>query len=120
VPYDVAVQNIHRRWDENQAHDWCHTISNAQIVAVALLYGQGDFEKAVTRAVYPCFDTDCNGATVGSVMGMMLGAESLPSKWTSVLNDTVHTGLSGYHVSRISNLADEMYQLHVTAENSRR
>ena len=120
VPYDVAVQNIHRRWDENQAHDWCHTISNAQIVAMALLYGQGDFEKAVTRAVYPCFDTDCNGATVGSVMGMMLGAESLPSKWTSVLNDTVHTGLSGYHVSRISDLADEMYQLHVTAENSRR
>ena len=119
VTYDEAVQQIHQRWDENKAHDWCHTISNAQIVALALLYGEGDFEKAVTRAVYPCFDTDCNGATVGSIVGMMLGAESLPSKWTSVMNDTIHTGLSGYHVSKISQLADEMYGLHVAAVKTR-
>ncbi len=117
--YFEAVQHIHQRWDENKAHHWCHTISNAQIVAVGLLYGEGDFEKSVTRAVYPCFDTDCNGATVGSILGMMLGVESLPSKWTSVMNDTVHTGLSGYHVSKISRLSEEMFQLHMAAEKSK-
>ena len=115
TPYHEAVDRIHRRWDENQGHHWCHTISNAQIVALGLLYGEGDFEKAITRAVLPCFDTDCNGATVGSVMGMMLGVEALPSKWTSVMNDTVHTGLAGYHVSRISKLSEEMFELHQAA-----
>jgi len=116
TPYAEAVEHIHRRWDENQAHDWCHTVSNAQIVAMGLLYGEGDFEKAITRAVFPCFDTDCNGATVGSIMGMMLGVEALPAKWTNVMNDTIHTGLAGYQVSRISRLGEEMFELHRAAE----
>jgi ADP-ribosylglycohydrolase len=118
TPYEETVQRIHQRWNENDPHDWCHTISNAQIVALGLLYGDGDFEKAITRAVYPCFDTDCNGATVGSIMGMTLGVEGLPAKWTSVMNDTIHTGLTGYHVSKISQLAEEMFQLH-KAEQSK-
>ncbi len=118
MSYKGAVKQIHERWDENKGYDWCHTISNAQIVALALLYGEGDFEKAITRAVYPCFDTDCNGATVGSIVGMMLGAASLPSKWISLMNDTIHTGISGYHVSKISQLADEMYGLYAATESA--
>lgn len=113
--YHEAVHNIHHRWDEKESHDWCHAISNAQIVTLGLLYGEGDFEKSITRAVYPCFDTDCNGATVGSIVGMMLGAKALPSKWTDVMNDTIHTSVSGYQVNRISDLGDEMFQVHMTA-----
>jgi ADP-ribosylglycohydrolase len=60
-------------WDEYNQHHWCHTISNAQVVTIALLWSGGEFESAVTKSVWPGFDTDCNGATVGSVMGMILG-----------------------------------------------
>jgi hypothetical protein len=112
--YAKAVERLHQRWDERIVHHWCHTISNAQIVALGLLYGEGDFERSITRAVYPCFDTDCNGATVGSIVGMMLGAKALPSKWTDVMNDTVYTALSGYNVNQISALGNEMFQLHMT------
>lgn len=115
-PYAAAVQTLHQRWDETNWHHWCHTLSNAQIVALGLLYGEGNFERSITRAVYPGFDTDCNGATVGSILGMMLGARALPQKWTDVMNDTIHTGVSGYHVCKISDLGDEMFQLHVAAE----
>ena len=118
TPYAETVERIHRRWDESRAHDWCHTISNAQIVTMGLLYGDGDFEKAIARAVFPCFDTDCNGATVGSIMGMMLGAEALPPKWTSVMNDTIHTGVAGYTVGGISRLGEEMCELHTAALGS--
>lgn len=116
TPYTQAIERLHQRWDENRAHDWCHAISNAQIVALGLLYGEGDFEKAITRAVLPCLDTDCNGATVGSIMGMMMGVEALPSKWTSVMNDTIYTGLAGYEVSKISQLGKEMFELHRVSE----
>jgi len=51
-------------------------------------------------------------------MGMMLGAESIPSQWTGVMNDTIHTGVQGYHVCKISQLAEEMYSLHVAAETA--
>lgn len=115
VPYADTMQFIHQRWDETRPHHWCHTISNAQIVAMGLLYGEGDYERAITRTVLACFDTDCNGATVGSIMGMMLGAKALPEKWTGVMNDTIHTDLQGYQTTSISKLAEEMFQIHQTA-----
>ena len=110
--YFATLDYIHQRWDEYWSHHWCHTISNAQIVTMGLLYGEGDYEKAITRAVLTCFDTDCNGATVGSIMGMMLGANAIPEKWTGVMNDTLHTDLPGYQTSKISQLAEEMFQLY--------
>jgi len=111
--YDQAVARLHKQWDEHASHDWCHTNSNAQIVTMGLLYGEGDYEKAITRAVWPGFDTDCNGATVGSIMGMMLGAKALPAKWTKVMNDRLNTGVSGYHDVSISGTAAEMFQLYL-------
>ncbi|MBO4367651.1 MAG: ADP-ribosylglycohydrolase family protein, partial [Clostridia bacterium] len=65
--YDEAIQRISARWDEYNPHHWCHTISNAQIVAAALLYGGGELGTTLCKAVMPGFDTDCNGATAGSV-----------------------------------------------------
>jgi len=119
VPYAAAVDAIHRRWDETVPHAWCHTVANAQVVAVGLLYGEGDFGRAVSRAVGACFDTDCNGATVGSVMGMILGREALPHRWTDVLHDTLHTSLPEHPVRAISELAEETYRLHLAAQTSR-
>ena len=75
VDYDTAVYRLHEIWDETRAHDWCHTISNAMIVAIALLWGEQDYGKTICRAVQPCFDTDCNGATAGSVMGITSGPQ---------------------------------------------
>ena len=112
LPYDEAIRRIHHRWDEKNSHDWHHTIANAQIVAVALLWGEGEFGSTITQAVYPCFDTDCNGATAGSVEGMMLGASRIDRKWTDLMNDTLHTGVAGYHVVRISDLAAQTLRLH--------
>ena len=111
VGYDEAVARIHARWDENVSHDWCHTSSNAVICAVALLWGAGEFGASVCRAVQPCFDTDCNGATVGSIMGMMLGAAKVPARWASRLNDTLHTSLTGYPVVKITQIAGETFRL---------
>jgi hypothetical protein len=117
VEYLDCVAKIHKRWDEHSGHDWCHTISNAMIVALALLYGEMDFERTVTRAVFPCFDTDCNGATAGSIVGMILGASRLPRKWIGIMNDTLHTGVAGYHVVMISDLAMQTYQLASGADD---
>lgn len=105
VSYEDAVDNIHKEWNEADAHHWCHTISNAMIVTIGLLWGDLDFEKSIVRAVMPCFDTDCNGATVGSIVGMILGAKKLPAKWTDAVNDTLETGVAGYNHVKISDMA---------------
>lgn len=93
---------IHNKFDEYTQHGWCHTISNAMIVAAALLYGEGDYGKSICMAVETGFDTDCNGATVGSVIGMANGIESIPEYWTKPINDTLHTSIFGVDTVKIS------------------
>jgi len=106
--YEDAVGAIDGRWDENNGHHWCHTISNAQIVATALLWSEGDYATAISRAVLPGFDTDCNGATVGSVMGMILGGSGLPKELVGRLNDRIRTGVQGYLDCSIGEMARRM------------
>jgi ADP-ribosylglycohydrolase len=106
--FDAAVALIHARWDELTNHGWCHTLGNAQIVAAALLYGADDFSHTIGQAVMAGLDTDCNGATTGSLWGMMHGAAAIPEHWTKPLHDTLHTGIAGYNKVKISALAPEM------------
>ena len=111
ISYDDALKRIHSIWDENRMHDWCHTISNARIVTLALLWGGGDFGDSIAKAVQSGFDTDCNGATVGSIMGIIHGALRIPRKWTKIFNDTLETGVSDFHRVSVSEMAKETMHL---------
>ncbi|MBS1252861.1 MAG: hypothetical protein MAG451_01904 [Anaerolineales bacterium] len=70
-----------------------------------LLYGQSDFERSITIVVMGGWDTDCNGATVGSVVGATQGAQALPEKWVGPLNDRVRSYIIGYDNAHISELS---------------
>ena len=107
IDYDTASYRVHEIWKEERAHDWCHTISNAMIVAIGLLWGEQDYAKSICRAVQCCFDTDCNGATVGSILGILHGRKALPAKWVDVIHDTLHTGVTGYHTVKLADVARE-------------
>lgn len=97
-----CFNEIHTRYDEYSEHDWCHTISNAMIVVAALLYGEGDYGKSICMAVESGFDTDCNGATVGSILGMANGIESIPKYWSDPIKNTLHTSIFGVGTVKIS------------------
>jgi len=119
VDYDTTVYRIHEMWNEERAHDWCHTISNAMIVTAGLLYGEGDFGKTICSAVQPCFDTDCNGATTGSILGILHGRKALPAHWTDVLNDTLHTGVAGYNTVKLADITRDSLKVIATVAGSR-
>ena len=110
--YDEAVGRLHERCDEHSFHDWCHTLTNAQVVAVGLLWGEDQFESSICKAVQACFDTDCNGATVGSIHGMRHGLASIPDKWSGPLNDRLETAVMGYLLKPISELAKETFETY--------
>ena len=95
---------IHECYDEYTDHGWCHTISNAMIVTAALLYGGGDFGKSICLAVQTGFDTDCNGATVGSIVGMMFGASHIGDEWSDPLKGKLETSISGMGTVEIDTL----------------
>jgi ADP-ribosylglycohydrolase len=111
VDYDTAVYRLHELWNEKRGHDWCHTISNAMVVTIGLLYGEGDFVKSICRAVQPCFDTDCNGATVGSILGIIHGRKALPNKWVNIIQDTLLTGVTGHHAVHLADITRKSLQV---------
>ena len=101
---DEAFANIHARYNNENSHDWCHTISNALIVTASLLYGQGNFGKSICMAVETGFDTDCNGATVGSIVGMIYGIDNIGTEWTKPFNGVLETQILGHDKSTIDDL----------------
>ena len=86
-----------------------HTINNAALVVMALMCGRGDYETTIVTAVRGGWDTDCNGATAGSICGMILGAGALPEKWVGVLNDRLMSAVRGFEESAISDLAQRSH-----------
>jgi ADP-ribosylglycohydrolase len=85
--------------------------SPPMICALALLWGGGDFEKTLGIAVCAGFDTDCNGATTGCVIGMMAGAAKIPEKWKGPLNNKIKSGIDGFSLTEISELAERTLKM---------
>ncbi|MGI5959296.1 MAG: ADP-ribosylglycohydrolase family protein [Massiliimalia sp.] len=65
----------------------CHIIPNAGVVALALLYGEGDFSKSITICNMCGWDTDCNVANVGCILGVMNGLSGIEEKWKKPIHD---------------------------------
>lgn len=106
VTQEECFADIHAVWNDMSGHDWCHTISNALIVVAALLYGNGDYGKSICMAVETGFDTDCNGATVGSIIGMRNGENGIDEYWKAPTHGILDTTIFGASKSEISKMVD--------------
>ncbi len=66
---------------------------NLGFQTIGLLYGK-DFADALCKAVNCGYDTDCTGATLGALLGIISGKEGLPDKWIKPLSDKITTNSS--------------------------
>jgi ADP-ribosylglycohydrolase len=83
-----------------------HAINNAAACVAAVMLSDGEYERGITSAVKFAWDTDCNGATVGSILGAQLGLSRLPSSWISPLNDRIELGVGRHQDLKISELVE--------------
>jgi ADP-ribosylglycohydrolase len=93
-----------------------HTIPNAIVCVLAMLDGNGDFEKSIVRAVIGGLDTDCNGATVGSIAGAMTGAKAAPEKWVDPLHNTIDSAMPAFLKISIRELAARSLETYKAAK----
>jgi hypothetical protein len=63
-------------------------VTNGIPILLGLLYGRGDFGESMLIALKCRWDSDCSAASVGGVLGVLLGASHLPPSWSLFLNDT--------------------------------
>ena len=72
---------------------------NSAYVAIALLYGKGDFTRSIDIAARCGQDADCNPATVGGVLGVMLGYSKIPPFWLNPLKEIEMLNFEGTPMS---------------------
>lgn len=88
---------LERDWGYDKYKGVCHIIPNAGVCFLAMIYGQGDFNRTVEIATMCGWDTDCNAGNVGTVLGVAVGLEGIADKYRKPINDSiVMSGISGY------------------------
>ena len=93
----ACFQMLHDEWGYDRYPGVCHIIPNAGVCIMALLYGEGRFDRTVEIATMAGWDTDCNAGNVGTIMGVACGVEGLPRRYLDPINDgLVLSGISGY------------------------
>ncbi|MCX5003173.1 ADP-ribosylglycohydrolase family protein [Streptomyces sp. NBC_00638] len=92
--FDTVVDELHAT--HRDCH-WVHAVPNTALIAAALTHADGDFGGSVCRAVSGGLDTDSNGATAGSVAGLLAGdPAALPDHWTSPLKNRLATSVADF------------------------
>ena len=83
---------------------WVHAINNTALVAAAM-YRFTSFDEAIGAVVAGGWDTDTNGAAIGSIFGALAGAGGIDGRWSEPLHDTIASSLPGFDASSIDGLA---------------
>ena len=117
LTWEQASDLLHERFD-GLNFDCLLTTASDMIICIGVLYGEMDFEKSIGITVACAYDTDCNAANVGSVMGMMLGAKALPQKWVAPLNNELITSIAGSGRMKITELASRTFEVWEKAQKS--
>lgn len=75
---------------------WFQAPANVGYVILGLLYGKGDFKQSVIYAVDCGDDTDCTGATVGALLGIIHGMAGIPADWRQHIGDEIVSACLAY------------------------
>ena len=76
---------------------WFQAPRNVAYMILGWLYGEGDFGKSICTAVNCGDDTDCTGATLGSILGILHGTKGIPTQWSGPIGLKIKTvAISGF------------------------
>ncbi|MGW5369203.1 ADP-ribosylglycohydrolase family protein [Streptomyces sp. NPDC004009] len=102
--FDDVVDELHAAY--GATHHWVHAVPNTALIVAALSHAGGDFAGSVCRAVSGGWDTDSNGATAGSVAGLLAGApEALPDRWRAPLKNRLASTVADFDGTGFDTLA---------------
>ncbi len=82
-----CFQYVYENFGYDRYPGVCHIIPNSAVIILSLLYSEGDFSKAINVCNMCGWDTDCNVANVGTIMGVRNGLEGIDDSWRKPIND---------------------------------
>lgn len=102
MDYPAFTGKLHSRYREQDWFNWGHAIPNALIVTAILAFFGDSHADAIAEAVLIGFDTDCNAATVGSIVG--LRTARVEPRWLAYFPPVLHTSVHGYETLTLQEL----------------
>lgn len=104
--WEAAWFELHKKWNKDVGCPKGVFLNfnidakiNSAYVAMGLLYGEGDFTRSIDISTRCGQDSDCNPATVGGVLGVMLGYDNIPEFWLNPLKEIWNLDFEGTTVS---------------------
>ncbi len=80
---------------------WFQAPRNVAFTIIGWLYGDGEFGRSICTAVNCGDDTDCTGATLGSILGILGGTSAIPERWRKPIGDRiVSVAVSGFEIPK--------------------
>lgn len=67
------------------------TPCNIALMVLGLVYGEGDFGNSICIAASCGEDADCTAATLGALLGIIGGTDSIDKKWADPIGDKIAT-----------------------------
>jgi ADP-ribosylglycohydrolase len=116
--WEMTHEQIDIKWAP-EADKGRSVFPNNAVIALALLYGDGDFDKAISIATMAGWDTDTNTADVGPVMGIILGASSIAEKWTAPIANVMRTDVRGAEELQIDDLSRRTVEIGMTMTSAK-
>jgi ADP-ribosylglycohydrolase len=109
-----AVQRLH---DHYQGLPPVHALNNLAVVAWSLSPSGGAFSAGIGNAVSAGWDTDCNGATVGGLLG--ISGASIPDHWTRPWNGRIGLSVAGHDELALDDVVSRTLAVAKTIEHER-
>jgi ADP-ribosylglycohydrolase len=106
--WEAVVDALYERYG---SYHWVHAINNTALVAAALCRYESDFTGGICAVVAGGWDTDSNGAAVGSILGACLGPDAIEARWTEPLHNRIASSVPGFGDTRIDDLAQRTVAL---------
>lgn len=104
--WEAAWFELHKKWNNDVGCPKGVFMSfnidakmNSAYIALALLYGKGDFGKSMEIAARCGQDSDCNPSSVGGILGVMIGYDKIPEVWLKPLHAIEDMNFMGTNVS---------------------
>ena len=101
-------QTTRQRILERYGHDnFTDVVQNLAFIVLGWLYGEGDFGKSLCLAVNCGSDSDCTGATLGSMLGI-LDPASIPARWLEPIGNSIKLSDGLHHLVNPPQTVDEL------------
>ncbi len=125
IPYDSEYYSVikfaydsclkHKNWQDAHKecrekyikYNWIHAYPNACCEIIALIYGEGDYEKTLNIITMCGVDADCNAGMIMPILGIQKGMSIIPQRLISPAYDKLITYMRNYEEIKLSELVND-------------